>query len=806
MLKNFLKIAYRNLFRYKFYSIINILGFSIGLSAFLLAYIYTCNSLSFDKFHHKSNRIYRIANIYEKDSTLNKYATTPFPLSKSLLNEYPEFIESSFRIFNFQEPFQLVEYNNRNFNEKNFFFADSSILEVFDFKFVQQSKKESFFISNSVIISESAKEKYFGKYNPLGKEITVNEGIRLKVTGVFKDYPKQSHLHFDFITPISTLSNIIGNEPQTWLWNACWTYVLTKPNINKEKLEKQLPAFVNKYFDKDIRNYSSLYLQKLSDIHLKSELEDEIEENNRSIYIYVILGTSIFLLLIAMINFINLSIVGSVSRIKEISVRKVLGANKFQLILLFMTEAFLLSFFSLLIALFFVETSISVAGKITDNQFNIGLVFNYNAFTVLFSIIVFTSIIVGLNTGLYTSGFSLLKIIRNKTRMGNLKWISGKFLILLQYTISLILLILVLINFNQLLFLKNSDLGFNEKNIVVIPVGNTSLSENYKKVKSLLLKNKNIVSATAMDNIIGTKCFHKRYFYYLNNEKKVQFFPEITVRDNFLQTFNIKILEGNDFDNNQNFFSDTIVNDKIIINKTLASSFNNSHIKNVINKKLFRFQGNEKIAAVIKDFNTNSLHNPLSPLVIRVDNNENDAIENTKYLAIKLNENFTNNDLKYIYKVWRRFEKKRPFEIKFLSEILNKQYKNEDLLNFFLWMQSLLVIIISGLGIWAVTYFLSVQRTKEIGIRKAIGASVFDIINLFSKDFIKMILIANIFAWPIAYFLINKWLSIFAYRVEINFFIFLLAALLMLFQTLLIVWLQAFKVSNSNPVKALRDE
>jgi len=806
MLKNFLKIAYRNLFRYKFYSIINILSLSIGLSVFLLAYLYAHINLSFDKFHHNSENIYRVTTIYEKDSTLNKYATTPFPLAKSIIKEYPKYIKSYVRIFNFQKDFHLVEYNEKRYNEKNFFYADKNILDVFDFEFIEGKKNKVFNSDYSVIISQSAKKKYFGKYSPIGKEIIVEKGFIYKITGVFKDFPNQSHVHFDFITPMTSLNKIMGKAPQTWHWNACWTYILLKSKIKEKEFIKKLPVFVNKYFSKDIKKFSSLHLQKISDIHLKSDLEFELEENNRAIYIYVIFATSFFLLLIAIINFINLSIVGSIARIKEIGLRKVFGSSKKQLILLFSVEAFILSFFALFIALFFVEISIPILGKVIGCNLNGNIIFKYNAFNISLAIVFVTSTIVGVNTGIYTYSFSFNCTNKAKTKMGSLKWTSGKLLILLQYTISLILLILVLINFKQLLFLKKSDLGFNDKNILILNVGNTQIKNEYEKVKKLLLKSKNIESVTAMDNIIGTKSTNRRYFYYNNNIKKVQFFPEITVKEDFFKTFNINVLVGDILKQNKSYKSDSLQKEYVIINKTLANSLNYKNLDNIINKKLFRFQKKERVSAVINDFNTNSLHRPLSPLVIRIENNKFDAIEKTKYIAIKLKNNFSKEDLNYIYKLWVKFTDNKPFEFKYLEEMLILQYKNEDLLNFFLWIQALLIVLISGMGIWAVTYFLSIQRTKEIGIRKAIGASTSDIIYLFSKDFIKMLAISNIFAWPIAYFLIYKWLGIFAYRVDIELYIFFSASVLMMLFTLLIVWFQAFKVAIANPVKALRDE
>ena len=804
MLRNFLKIAYRNLFKYKYYSVINIFGFAIGISVFAITYLYTLDELSYDDFHEKSDRIYRLARVYEKDSTLNLYATNPFPLAKTLLKEYPNYIKEAVRVFNFENNFHLVEYHDKHFNEKNFYYTDPSILNIFDFEFIEGSRKNALTGANTVIISESIKTKYFGKFSPIGKEILIDEGFPMTVTGVFKDYPNQSHIKFDIITSFSSLYYII-EEPKTWLWSPCWTYILLNESNKSEKLESKFPEFIKKHFDNAVKDYSSIYLQAISDIHLKSNLEAEIEPNSKSLYVYILLWISGFLLFVSWLNFINLSVVGSITRIREVGIRKILGSSKRLITSQFIVEALVLSMLSVLLSLFLIEAFVPLINYFTGYEILVSRLFGEGVFLIILAIALLAGSIVGAYTGLYASSFPTFNVGRFKYKLASRKWFTGKILILIQYSISLILLIAVFINFKQLIYLKNTELGFDEKNVLIVPVINTSVSENYEEFKSMLLKNPDIGSVSAINHIIGADQSYRRYFYKKNSAKKVQFFPEIIVRHHFIETMGIKILAGSNFKKGTTEDVES-AQDEIIINETLAKTLGYQNYDDAIRKSLESFKGDEKIVGVIQDFNTRSLHQPVSPLVIRMGISNYDATDETKYLVIKFKNRISKKTYKFVYKLWKSYASNRPLESHLLDKLLDTQYKNEDLLNFFLWVYSILIIVISSMGVWAVTSLLSIQRTKEIGIRKAIGASVPEILRLFIKDFTNLLIIANLVAWPVSWVLLNEWFKNFAHHTNIQWQVYIYASFSILILTLGIVVKHALKVANSNTIDSLRDE
>ncbi len=804
MLKNFLKIAYRNLFKYKYYSIINILGFAIGLSGFAITWLFAIDELSYDAFHSKSERIFRLAQVYEKDSTLNKYATTPFPLAKKLLSEFPNYIDDAVRIFNFENNFHLVEYHDKHFNEKNFYYSDPSLINIFDFKFVEGSEKNALKSANTVIISESIKKKYFGKFSPIGKEILIDEGFPMTITGVFKDFPNQSHFNPEIITSLSSFY-MITKEPETWLWSPCWTYILLNEGTNPEKLIKELPDFIEKHFDNAIKDYSSIFLQPVEDIHLKSDLEAEIGPTSKSLYVYILLWIAGFLLFVSWLNFINLSIVGSITRIREVSIRKILGSSKRLITGQFIVEAILTSMISLLLSLFFIEAFVPLIKHFIGAEVQISGLIKKGGFLIIFAVALIAGAVVGIYTGVYASSFPTFNAARYKYKLASRKWFTGKILILVQYSISLILLLLVFVNFRQLIYLKNAELGFDDKNVLIIPIINTPVSENYEEFKSFLLKNPDIKSVSAVNHVVGSDQSYRRYFYKQNGIKKVQFFPEIIVRHDFIKTMGIQLLAGS------NFRKGTTENVKpasneVIINENLAKLLGYNNYKDAIRKKLMSFKGDEKIVGVIKDFNTRSLHQPVSPLIIRMAKNNFNATDETKYLVIKFRNRISKKTYKFIHKLWQSYSSNRPLETHLLDKLLDEQYKNEDSLNFFLWIFSILIIIISSMGVWAVTSLLSIQRTKEIGIRKAIGASVQEILLLFIKDFTSLLIIANLVAWPLSWILIKQWFKNFAHHTTIEWQVYIYASASILILTLGIVLKHALKVAQSNTVDSLRDE
>jgi len=681
MLKNFLKIAFRNLLRHKFFSLANIISFSVGLASLALVSLYVSDEFSFDSFQSKSEHTYRIATVYNKDSTLLESALTPYPLTENLHKDYYDLIENHFRLFNFQNPLILIEYQKKHFNEKNFFITDSAIFDVFDFEFVIGTS--GFNEINTSVISESIKKKYFGHFNPIGKELLV-DGNPIKVIGVYKDLPQNSHVKLDILVSFATLEHMIGYKPDSWLWNSCWSYIVLKPGKTPDELELKFPDFIQNRYDKLIKDNSSLYLQALPEIHLNSSLEYEIRANNKKLYLFILLGLAGFLLLVSIINFLNLRTTDSITRVKESGIRKVLGSNRTQLLIQFIIESIILSFTSLIIAFFIVEAFLPVLNHLTDKNLTFNYIFNNHIFSFVIIVVILTGIIVGTNSGLFASSCPAIYAIRFKRGFLHKKWLSGRLLILIQYTLALILLIMVIVNFKQLHYLKNTDLGFEVNNTVILPVINTPIAEKYPKFKSYLLASDRIGYVTASDNIIGNRVYHRRYFFKRGNKKRVEFFPVLTVRHDFLKTFNIKLLAGSYLSKGDTEDIET-ANGELIINETLSKLMGFKNVKDVINQPLTTYRGQERIVGVIKDFNIHSLHKPVSPLIIRTVAKKDYVNEYTKYIAVKFKK-VTKNDLKYLFMIWKKFAPDHPFEYAALNGILDKQYQNEDILNYFLWL------------------------------------------------------------------------------------------------------------------------
>ena len=804
MLQNHFKIAFRNILQHKFYTFTNVFSLSVGMAAVIIAALYALDEFSYDNFQKNPDRIYRVASIYEKDSTLLETSLTPYQLGKSLKNDYPGKVENYFRLLNFQNPTILIEYKDKHFNEKNFFIADSALLDVFNFEFVLKTDNYHFNDLNTVAISEKLKKKLFGSFNPIGKEILI-DGIPVKVTGVFKNLPDKSHVHFDVLVSFKTFEYIIGYVPDTWLWNACWTYIVLKDNVKPEDLETTFPEFIGKHYDKTIKNNIKLFLQPLRAIHLNSELEFELQANNKKLYIYIILGIAFFLLFISMINFASLRLADSLTRIKESGIRKILGSGRRQIICQFIIESLILSFAALIIAFFWVEASLPVLNHITGKTLIFTDIFQNNIFLYSILTILIIALISGINAGLFASIYPAVFAIRFKKGFSQKKWLPAKFLILMQYALSLALLITVMTNFKQLHYLKTMDLGFDIENIAIIPIYNTPLADDYEDFKKYLLANEQIKSVTSLDNIAGNKVYHYRFYYEKNHLKKVDFFPVLTVGKDFMKTFNIGLLAGNNFSIEEGAIQPEILKNELIINETLLKHLGYKKPEDAINQALYTFNRQQKIIGVIKDFNIRSLHKPVRPLIIRMETNKNNLDETNKYLAIAFKK-ISKKEINYVQRVWAKFAPEHPFEIKLLKTILDKQYRNENLLNLFMWFFSILLIVISSVSVWALTSFASAQRTKEIGIRKAIGAMEQDILILFTKEYMRTILLATVIAWIVSYIILSKWLTFFTYRINIDAGIFILSTLALLIITLGIIWFYAYKTAISNPVDSLRDE
>ncbi|MBE9481223.1 MAG: FtsX-like permease family protein, partial [Bacteroidetes bacterium] len=624
----------------------------------------------------------------------------------------------------------------------------------------------------------------------------------LKVTGVIKDVPAQSHFNFDFIASMSSVGRIYGGSlPQTWVWNPCWTYLLLEDGA-APVLEKKFPDFINKYFNDAEKKNISLYLQPLTDIHLKSRLDYELEPNNNISYIYILSAIAAFLLIIASINFMNLATATSAARAKEIGVKKVVGVYRSQLIFQFISESIILSFISLIIALILVELLLPAFNTFTNKDIVLSILLQPKYLLALIILVLFTGAFSGIYPAFYLSAFKPVSVLKGSLRRENKSTLPRKILVVVQFIISITLFIGTLTVFNQLKFLRNADLGFNKEQVIIIPVNHTPIARSYKSVKNELLLNTDIISITAVDDIFGVA--HNTHEFRPEGfpQDKLQFYPALVVRFDFVKTFDIKILAGRDYNEDNK----TDPEKGMLINEAMVKHLGWGSNEEALGKKFRSLQGEERVIGVTNNFNTTSLHEQAGPFVLNIKENPREVMWFLKFMAIRIAPDNHKKTIDFIETKWKEFAPNRPFEYSFLDQELNKLYKDEDNLGKLSLIFSLLIIFIASLGLFGLTSFMAEQRTKEIGIRRVLGAKVTDIITLLSKEFLKLIVIAILIAWPIAFLLIDDWLSHFAYRTAINWFVFILAGLFALIIALLITAYKAYVTSQTNPVDTLKYE
>jgi putative ABC transport system permease protein len=779
------------------------MGLAIGIASFLIIFLYIADELSYDRYHSNADDIYRIVNIYDFGGVGENSASSPFPVAFSLKGDYPDMIKNVVRVFNFQAPRSFIEYEENRFNEKGFFFADSTFFSVFDYEFVKGNSKTALNEQFSVVITESTAKRYFGDEDPMGKMISFEREVKLKVNGIIKDVPTQSHFHFDFMASLSTVRSIYGGGlPKTWVWNPCWTYVQLHDKVKPESLEAVFSDYVQKYFYDAEKDNVTLYLQPLTDIHLKSHLDYEIEPNNSIVSIYILSALAIFILIIAIINYMNLSTATSSTRAMEIGIKKVNGAYRWQLLIQFLGESLFISFFALLVALVIIELLLPGFNDFTQKSIDIAILFEPDNLLLIVVLGFLSGLISGFYPALYLSGFSPISILKGVLRQGTRSGLPRKVLVVIQFTISIVFIISTMMIHDQLKFIQNADLGFDKKNIIVVPINRTPIANYYPSFRSELLQNSNIISVTAMDDIIGAA--HNTHEFKPEGlpDDQWQFYPALVVKYDFLETFKIDLLVGRDYleTNKTDPMKGILINEAMVRHMGWASN------EEALGKKFKSLGGEERVIGVFNDFNVTSLHEKSGPFVINMKERPGEIMFFLKYMAIRYAEGSEKEVLGFLEDKWTQTNSDRPFEYFFLADHLAGMYDDEENLSGLSKMFTGIIIIIALMGLLGLASFLAEQKTKEIGIRKVMGASVFDIIQTISKEFIWLILISSIFAWIIAYLVMTDWLNRFAYQVEINWLIFATAALLALVLALIITSFRAIMASRANPVKTLKYE
>lgn len=803
MLRYYLISNFRNLMKRKTYSILNILGLAIGFASFLIIFLYNADELSYDKHHTHASSLYRLVNVYDFEGVGENSASAPFPVAFALLNDYPGMINNVVRIFNFQAPRSFVEYGEHKFNERQFFFADSTYFSLFDHQFIQGNPKTALDETGSVVITRSIAEKYFENGNPMGQTLKFEGNLNLKVSAVIEDVPEQSHFKFDFLGSMSTVKAAFGGQlPQTWVWNPCWTYLQLNENTKSETLEEQFPGFIQKYFYDAEKDNVSLYLQPVVDIHLKSKLDYEIASNNSINSIYILSAIAVFLLLIAIINYMNLATATSAGRTREIGIKKVAGASRFQLIVQYIGESVILSSLALIIGLILVELILPVFNTFTGKNILFSDLIEWQNSFLVIGLGVLIGILAGIYPAFYLSAFNPLQVLKSKIAHGTKSGSARKILVIAQFTISISLIIATIIIRDQLEYMQNADLGFNKDNIVVLPVNRTPIVSTYESFRKELLQNPNIQAVTAMDDLFGSA--HNTHEFRPEGfpEDQWQFYPALVVQYDFLKTFDLKLIAGRDY---QEANKTDPVNG-ILINEAMVRHMGWESPQAALGKKFKSLQGEERIIGVFNDFHQTSLHEVSGPFVLNMKETPGAVRWFLKYAAIRINPAAQSSTLEFIEEKWHEFAPDRPFEYSYLSDELSELYQDEENLSKLTLLFTLIIMFIAALGLTGLASFMAEQRTKEIGIRKVLGASTISIIKNLSLEFMILVSISSILAWLASWVVMEDWLNRFPYQTPFNWLALLQASLFAFGMALFITSVRALIASNMNPVATLKYE
>lgn len=803
MLRNYLTVAIRNILKDKFYSLINVFGLTLGIASCIFIAIYIHDELSFDRFNTKADRIYRITEFIETEGSGERSSSVPFPAGPTLAEEYDNLIEAQVRFFDFQAPTILIsnrDNEDKEFNEPHVLFVDSTFFKIFDYSVIKGDKSTALSLPNSILLTESAAKRYFGNEDPMGKFLRLQDQQELVVTGIMPDVPRNAHVQFEFLISFSTLRNFFGGQyPRTWYWNPCWTYVLLKEGVQPETLERYFPAVVDKYFPEFVKADARMALQPLTDIHLKSDLEFELEANSseQNIYVFTIIG--FLILFIASMNFMNLSTARSAKRAKEVGLRKTLGGERQQLVLQFLLESLIIAFVAIVLAVGVGLVGLSSFNVLAEKS--IGYAIFLNPVIILALVVIF--IIVGIGSGIYPalvlSSFIPAKVLKDSQAKGGRGAILRKILVIVQFSLSIVMIISTVIAINQLDFLRKSDTGFNAEQVLYISALGTPINRNYPAFKKELEQRNDVVSVTGVLDVLGSK--HQGDNYRFEGMDKSKLFSVIWVNHDFFKTFDLDIVAGRAYDDTKNT-EDSLA---LIVNEALVKQMGWTPDA-AVGKPFDYQQYHGEIVGVVEDFNFVSKHKVIEPLIIQQRSLPRNFNFELKYVALKLNTQDLKGTVAAVEQKWKELAPGRPFDYFFLDDELDKLYKDEEKLGKVAGIFSGLAIIVACLGLFALASFIAEERRKEIGIRKVMGSSANQIVLLLSTDFSKLICIAFVIACPLAWYAMNTWLDSFAFRVDISWVIFVVVGFITFAIALLTTSYRAIQAAFSNPIKTLRHE
>ncbi|MCP4727618.1 MAG: FtsX-like permease family protein [bacterium] len=807
MYKNYLKIAFRNIKNHKSYSFINIAGLAIGLACCMLILLFVQDELSYDKFHNNADNIYRIAVDTNINGVFRPYSIVPGITGQAFTEQIPE-VTANTRFMSFailgQGTNTIITYEDKTYEENNIFVATPTFFDIFSFHFVSGSRKNVLSEPGSVVIPEKIAEKIFGDEEAIGKTINHSQFGDLTVTGVIRDIPRNSHFRFDYLFSINTLAENVRNAVlNTWRPLRLWTYVIIEPGADISGIEAKMNSIASTTAIGDrARETNSAFdfkLQKLTDIHLRSDRELELDANGNITFIYVFSAVAAIILIIACINFMNLSTARSIKRAREVGMRKVFGAYRKNLIIQFLSESAVTAFLSFIIALILVYLLLPAFNGIANKELSIEMITSRNVLLGISMILIFVGLFAGSYPALFLSAFTPIKVLRGALS-GSAKSSSiRKALVVFQYTISIALIISTFIVVDQLSYMRSKDLGFEKEQILVIQMNNPMNLLRSQSVKVELQQNPDIINTAFSSSVPGRE--HAIPFYETgeNLSTDTYYMDSIFIDWDFIETYGIEVKEGRNF--MREMGTDTLT--AFIINETAAEKI--GWTNNALDKDITLKFGNVlnkpgKIIGVIKDFHGRSLKRKIEPMVLTF------IQARYQFVSLRINTDKVPGIISFLEAKWKTLEPNTEMNYFFMDEAFENSYRADQKLAEIFKYFAFLAIFIACLGLFGLASFTAEQKTKEIGIRKVLGAPANSIIAHLLKDFTTWVLLSNIFGWPIAYYFMNKWLQNFAYKTGIGWTIFVISGILALVIAIATVSFQVIKAAHQNPVKSLRTE
>ncbi len=811
MLKNYFKIAWRNLMKYRFISFINLFGLTVGITCCLLITIYIVNELSYDRYNKNADNVYRVTRSFNNSEGVVSLtlSTVAPPFGYYFPTDFPEIVKMTRLLNNGTTP---LKYKDKLISEPEVYFGDENLFDVFTLKVLEGDPKTALKEPFSVMLSEDAAKKYFGNEDPMNKILRANNQFDVKVTGVYQKFPANSHLHPNILVSFNTLkdSAVYGAENLRTNWgnNSFFTYLLLPEHYDIKRMIARFPEFVDKRMDhKDYNGalpskFTKIGLQKLTDIHLYSHTDYEAEPNGDITRVYIFSIIALFILLIACINYMNLSTARSALRAREIGIRKVIGARKKEIIFQFLSESVLIAWAAIIISLILLYFTLPWLNQLSDQNLSMDILLKWQVLIPIISAPFIIGILSGIYPALFMSSFQPVKTLKGLLKAGKGNISFRKVLVVTQFGISIVLIITTIIVFQQLRYMQNTSLGYDKEHLVTMPYNNF-LNPAYEQFRNELLRNPNIKEVARSSRIPTGRLLDEMgaSTYVGDSARPITADIKFVAGDyDFIPTYGVHIVAGRNF--SRSYGTDT---SNFILNESAVSAIGWKTPRDAVGKDFKYGSTKGKVIGVMADFHFESLRNKIVPIILcNPPVTATDSYFNN--LSIKVSGNNVQSTLAMVGNAWRRYLPELPYQFTFLDEKFDQLYKSEQRQGTIFTVFACIAIFIACLGLFGLSAFTISQRFKEIGVRRVLGANVDSIVLLLSKDFLRLVFIASIIAFPIAWYAMTHWLADFAYRVNIQWWVFMLAAALALVVALATVSFHAVKAAVANPVKSLRSE